>query len=101
VYVYLFISTLSITYHIDSSSLTTTIAQDSFKAYFNYPSQRTIGALVSTYIAGEAVGACFAAWSGDALGRKKTIAVAAGVAVIGTVIQTAAVHIGMLICEFS
>ncbi|KAG9123793.1 hypothetical protein FRC07_013942 [Ceratobasidium sp. 392] len=80
-------------------SLTTTIAQDSFKAYFNHPSQTITGALVSTYIAGEAIGACFAAWSGDALGRKRTIAIAAGVATIGTVLQAAAVHIGMLICE--
>ncbi|QRW04881.1 Sugar (and other) transporter [Ceratobasidium sp. AG-Ba] len=82
----------------DSGVLTTTIAQDSFKTYFNHPSQTITGALVSTYIAGEAIGACFAAWSGDAIGRKRTIAVAAGVATIGTVLQTASVHIGMLLC---
>ncbi|CAE6537396.1 unnamed protein product [Rhizoctonia solani] len=78
--------------------MTTTIAQDSFKAYFNHPSQSIIGALVSTYIAGEAIGACFAAWSCDALGRRHTIAIAAATATVGTVIQTASVHIGMLIC---
>ncbi|CUA73991.1 putative quinate permease [Rhizoctonia solani] len=78
--------------------MTTTIAQDSFKAYFDYPSQRIIGALVSTYIAGEAIGACFAAWSCDALGRRHTIAIAAATATVGTIIQTASVHIGMLIC---
>ncbi|KDN36024.1 hypothetical protein RSAG8_11110, partial [Rhizoctonia solani AG-8 WAC10335] len=47
---------------------------------------------------GEAIGACFAAWSCDALGRRHTIAIAAAAATIGTVIQAAAVHIGMLIC---
>ncbi|KAH7344744.1 putative MFS monosaccharide transporter [Rhizoctonia solani] len=78
--------------------MTTTIAQDSFKMYFDHPSQRIIGALVSTYIAGEAIGACFAAWSCDALGRRHTIAIAAATATLGTVIQTASVHIGMLIC---
>ncbi|KAF8741260.1 Permeases of the major facilitator superfamily, partial [Rhizoctonia solani] len=75
--------------------MTTTIAQDSFKEYFDHPSQSIIGALVSTYIAGEAIGACFAAWSGDALGRRHTITIAAATATVGTVIQTASVHIGM------
>ena len=79
-------------------SLTTTIAQDSFRTYFDHPSQSIIGALVSTYITGEAVGACYAAWSGDALGRKRTIAVAAGMATVGTSVQAASVHIGMLLC---
>ncbi|GAB1519151.1 hypothetical protein RhiTH_002217 [Rhizoctonia solani] len=69
--------------------MTTTIAQDSFKEYFDHPSQSIIGALVSTYIAGEAIGACFAAWSGDALGRRHTITIAAATATVGTVIQTA------------
>ncbi|QRW19105.1 Sugar (and other) transporter [Rhizoctonia solani] len=67
--------------------MTTTIAQDSFKEYFDHPSQSIIGALVSTYIAGEAIGACFAAWSGDALGRRHTITIAAATATVGTVIQ--------------
>ncbi|KAJ1311187.1 hypothetical protein OPQ81_009688 [Rhizoctonia solani] len=82
----------------DSGVMTTTIAQDSFKTYFDHPSQTIIGALVSTYIAGEAIGACFAAWSCDTLGRRHTIAIAAATATIGTIIQAAAMHIGMLIC---
>ena len=81
--------------------MTTTIAQDSFKAYFDHPSQTIVGALVSTYIAGEAISACFAAWSCDALGRRHTIAIAAATATVGTVIQTASVHIGMLLCKIS
>ncbi|CAE6432422.1 unnamed protein product [Rhizoctonia solani] len=94
----IFVSVGSYLFGYDSGVMTTTIAQDSFKAYFDHPSQRIIGALVSTYIAGEAIGACFAAWSCDALGRRHTIAIAAATATVGTVIQTAAVHIGMLIC---
>ncbi|KAG8781887.1 hypothetical protein FRC12_021421 [Ceratobasidium sp. 428] len=94
----IFVSVGSYLFGYDSGVLTTTIAQDSFKTYFNHPSQAITSALVSTYIAGEAIGACFAAWSGDALGRKHTIAIAAGIATVGTVLQTAAVHIGMLIC---
>ncbi|KEP55820.1 MFS monosaccharide transporter [Rhizoctonia solani 123E] len=94
----IFVSVGSYLFGYDSGVMTTTIAQDSFKAYFNHPSQSIIGALVSTYIAGEAIGACFAAWSCDALGRRHTIAIAAATATVGTVIQTASVHIGMLIC---
>ncbi|KAF8609728.1 general substrate transporter [Ceratobasidium sp. AG-I] len=94
----IFVSVGSYLFGYDSGVLTTTIAQDSFRAYFNHPSQSIIGALVSTYIAGEAVGACFAAWSGDALGRKRTIAIAAAVATVGTSVQAASVHIGMFLC---
>ncbi|CAE6476405.1 unnamed protein product [Rhizoctonia solani] len=94
----IFVSVGSYLFGYDSGVMTTTIAQDSFKEYFDHPSQSIIGALVSTYIAGEAIGACFAAWSGDALGRRHTITIAAATATVGTVIQTASVHIGMLLC---
>jgi MFS family permease len=53
--------------------------------------------VVSTFGAGSFFGVFFAAWTADAIGRKKTIAIAAAIAVVAGIVQAASVHIGMLI----
>jgi MFS family permease len=52
---------------------------------------------VSTFGAGTVFGVFFAGWSADYLGRKKTIAIGAVIALIAGIIQAATVHVGMLI----
>lgn len=46
---------------------------------------------------GGLLGALFVAWSCDALGRKKTLAIASPIAVVGGAFQGGAVHIGMFL----
>jgi MFS family permease len=52
---------------------------------------------VSTFGAGTVFGVFFAGWGADYLGRKKTIAIGAVIALIAGIIQAATVHVGMLI----
>ena len=52
---------------------------------------------MSTFGAGTVFGVFFAGWSADALGRKKTIAIGAVIALIAGIVQAATVHVGMLI----
>lgn len=52
---------------------------------------------MSTFNAGAVFGVFFSGWSADYLGRKKTIAIAAVIALVAGIIQAASVHIAMLI----
>ncbi|KAF1994573.1 general substrate transporter [Amniculicola lignicola CBS 123094] len=93
----LFAAVGSLLYGIDSGIVSTTIAQPEFVKYFAPFTPPLKGALVSTFGAGAVFGVFFAGWSADYLGRKKTIMIAAVIALIAGIIQAAAVHIGMLI----
>jgi predicted MFS family arabinose efflux permease len=53
--------------------------------------------VVSVYIAGEAVGALTQTFIGDKLGRVRFMQLMCVIVTIGTVIQTAAVNIGMFL----
>jgi MFS family permease len=93
----LFAAVGSLLYGIDSGIVSTTIAQPAFLEYFDPFPPSIKGALVSTFGAGAVFGVFFAGWSADYLGRKKTIMIAAVIALIAGIIQAAAVHIAMLI----
>ncbi|KAH7112107.1 general substrate transporter [Dendryphion nanum] len=93
----LFAAVGSLLYGIDSGIVSTTIAQKAFVEYFAPFPPSVKGALVSTFGAGAVFGVWFAGWSADYLGRKKTIMIAAAIALIAGIIQAAAMHIGMLI----
>lgn len=56
-----------------------------------------IGAIVSTYSGGQGVGNLAGGYLGDLLGRKKTIWLASTLALIGAILQTAAVNIEMFL----
>ncbi|KAF5352978.1 hypothetical protein D9758_007943 [Tetrapyrgos nigripes] len=81
----------------DTGIITTSIAHESFKAYMGHPNDAMTGAIVSTYIAGEAIGAITQILLGDRLGRKRFMQLLCFVATVGTVIQTAAVNYGMFL----
>ncbi|PYH32374.1 putative MFS monosaccharide transporter (Hxt8) [Aspergillus neoniger CBS 115656] len=81
----------------DTGIATTTIAHQSWINYMNNPSNGLTGAVVSVYIAGEAVGALTQTAVGDKLGRLRFMELLCVVVTIGTVIQTASVNIGMFL----
>ncbi|GKZ33802.1 hypothetical protein AbraIFM66951_003981 [Aspergillus brasiliensis] len=81
----------------DTGIATTTIAHQSWINYMNNPSNGLTGAVVSVYIAGEAVGALTQTALGDKLGRLRFMELMCVIVTIGTVIQTASVNIGMFL----
>ncbi|KAL2815273.1 general substrate transporter [Aspergillus cavernicola] len=93
----LFAAVGSLLYGIDSGIVSTVIAQQEFLDYFDPFTPSIKGAVVSTFGAGTVFGVFFAGWGADYLGRKKTIAIGAVIALVAGIIQAASVHIGMLI----
>ncbi|KAL1978157.1 hypothetical protein VTN31DRAFT_1016 [Thermomyces dupontii] len=93
----IFATTGSFIYGYDSGIISTTLGQATFPSYFNYPSDNMIGAIVSTYSGGQGVGNLAGGYLGDLLGRKKTIWLASTLALIGAILQTAAVNIEMFL----
>ncbi|KAG7088988.1 hypothetical protein E1B28_012934 [Marasmius oreades] len=81
----------------DTGIITTSIAHDSFKTYMKNPNAAATGAIVATYIAGEAIGALMQMLVGDKLGRKGFMEMMCVVVTIGTVIQTAAQNYAMFL----
>ncbi|KAJ7489194.1 general substrate transporter [Mycena latifolia] len=81
----------------DTGIITTSIAHTSFKNYMNNPNSVLTGAIVSTYVAGEAVGAILQMLLGDVLGRKRFMQLLCIVVTAGTVIQTAAQNYAMFL----
>ncbi|PWY70429.1 MFS monosaccharide transporter [Aspergillus heteromorphus CBS 117.55] len=81
----------------DTGIATTTIAHESWINYMEHPSNGLTGAVVSVYIAGEAVGALTQTAVGDKLGRLRFMELLCIMVTIGTVVQTAAVNIGMFL----
>ena len=65
-----------------SGIIGTTLAQKTFLSYFNDPSNNMIGAIVSTYSGGQGIGNLAGGYLGDKLGRKKTIWIAATLALV-------------------
>ncbi|KAL4893683.1 general substrate transporter [Aspergillus ambiguus] len=93
----LFAAVGSLLYGIDSGIVSTVITQPTFLEYFDPFDPSIKGAVVSTFGAGSVFGVFFAGWSADFLGRRKTIAIGAIIALLGGIIQAASVHVGMLI----
>ncbi|KAJ5888750.1 Major facilitator superfamily domain general substrate transporter, partial [Penicillium taxi] len=81
----------------DTGIATTTIAHQSWINYMNKPSNGLTGAVVSVYIAGEALGALTQTAVGDKLGRIRFMQMMCVIVTIGTVIQTASINIGMFL----
>ncbi|KAK5236694.1 hypothetical protein LTR47_002646, partial [Exophiala xenobiotica] len=82
----------------DSGCIQTLLAQPKFVIYFHDLQGALLGAVISSYAGGAAVGCIIAGWGADWLGRRRTIHVGSLVALIGTAIQTGSVTVGMFIC---
>ncbi|KAL1696619.1 general substrate transporter [Schizophyllum commune] len=97
VFLGLFAGLGSFLFGYDTGIITTSIAHDSFKDYMKNPNDAATGAIVATYIAGEAVGAITQSIIGDKLGRKRFMQLMCLIVTVGTVIQTAAQNYGMFL----
>ncbi|KFY89647.1 hypothetical protein V500_05566 [Pseudogymnoascus sp. VKM F-4518 (FW-2643)] len=84
----------------DTGIFSTTIAHLSFKIYM-YQNELgnavLTGTMASTYTAGTAIGGLSSGWMAGRFGRKKCIIGSAAIVIVGTIIQTAAINIGMLV----
>lgn len=81
----------------DSGIITSTIALDTFKDYFNDPNDTTVGGIVSAFQGGAIAGTIFNMLFANMLGRRWTIFVGAAVSVLGSSLQAGAVNMPMLI----
>ncbi|KAL8290587.1 hypothetical protein RQP46_002845 [Phenoliferia psychrophenolica] len=80
----------SFAFGFDTGIVTTSIAHASFKKAMGNPNAAMTGAIVSTYIAGEAVGAVIQMICADKWGRKRFMQAMAVLVTIGSILQTAA-----------
>lgn len=81
----------------DTGIATTTISHASWKDYMGHPGTGLTGAVVSVFIAGEAVGSIFQFALGDRLGRLGFLKFLCVMVTIGAAIQTGAVNMGMFL----
>ncbi|PVH98352.1 general substrate transporter [Periconia macrospinosa] len=92
----IFVGIGSLLWGYDSGIFATAQAQEYFSTFF-HPSTPVLGAIISTYTVGGAIG-CLLSWPiGNWAGRRGTMRVGAIVAIVGCTLQTAAQEIGMLI----
>ncbi|CAI6339396.1 unnamed protein product [Periconia digitata] len=92
----IFVGIGSLLWGYDSGVFGTAQAQDYFSEFF-HPSTPILGAIISTYTVGGAIGCLFSWPIGNKYGRRGTMAIGAIVSIIGCTLQTAAQEIGMLI----
>jgi MFS family permease len=57
----------------------------------------TLAAIVGGWYAGGAIGALCTGWVADRIGRRKTLQGLALVALVASILQTAAVHVSMML----
>ncbi|KAL4781067.1 sugar transporter family protein [Aspergillus varians] len=98
----IFFATLgSLTYGYCTSIIATTLGQPSFQRYFGLDTASNAtdltGATNGLYQAGGLIGALSTGWLPDKVGRRKAILVGAVFCIIGGILQTASVHIGMFL----
>lgn len=88
---------LPVLFGYDSGIITSTIALDTFKKYFDDPSDTIVGGIVSAFQGGAIAGTIFNMLFADKLGRRLTIFVGAMVSVLGSSLQAGATNMAMLI----
>jgi len=81
----------------DSGIITSTISFPHFKEYFSNPDDTVTGGIVSSFQGGAILGTIIIMFSGDFLGRKRSIAFGSVVSCLGCAIQAAAANMTMLI----
>lgn len=95
------------TYGYVVSIIATTLGQPNFYAYFDLTTDPAdsryaytnsiIGAINGLLSAGGVFGAIFMAWSCEALGRKRSLVIAAVTTIVGAALQAGSVHIAMFL----
>lgn len=78
--------------------MTDVIASNNFLDYFHtFPTSPIIGAINSTFSGGAVFGSLMGGFTMDRLGRKRTVQIGAVIAVVGGLLQCAAVHLSMML----
>ncbi|KAJ9625455.1 hypothetical protein H2204_010317 [Knufia peltigerae] len=99
VLIILFATLGSLTYGYCTCIIATTLGQPSFQVYMRLDTLsnavQLIGAIQGLYQAGGLLGTAYVGLTGDKLGRRWAIFFASSVCVVGGVLQTASVHVGM------
>ncbi|KAF2195132.1 general substrate transporter [Zopfia rhizophila CBS 207.26] len=81
----------------DSGIISSTISQPHFINYFESPSDKVAGAIVSSFTGGATLGSLFISYFNDKFGRKMSVFVGSAIATFGCALQAGAVTIAMLI----
>jgi MFS family permease len=81
----------------DVSPMSAWIGMDQYLDYFHSPDSAQQGGITASMSAGSLVGALFAGFLADRLGRRGALQIAALVFVVGAVLQASAQNIGHLI----
>ncbi|KAK4993609.1 hypothetical protein LTR50_000219 [Elasticomyces elasticus] len=93
-----FAATGSFLFGYDSGVMTDVIASPNFLAYFDAQvTSPIIGAINSTFSGGAVFGSLMGGFTMDRFGRKSTIQIGALVAIVGAVLQSAAVNLSMML----
>ncbi|KAL4939199.1 hypothetical protein BDV06DRAFT_214471 [Aspergillus oleicola] len=94
------VSTGGFAYGVDSGIIATTLGHDTFKYAMLGPTgvdAQLTGAIVSLYNVGQAIGTFGAGYSANKFSRRWTICGSGVIAIVGAVLQCAAVNAGMMI----
>ncbi|KAI8337009.1 general substrate transporter [Chlamydoabsidia padenii] len=81
----------------DQGVMSGVIATESFKVTMGNPNSALMGAIVALYEIGCMAGALSTGKIGDMLGRRRTIRYGCLILIIGAILQTASVNVGMMI----
>ncbi|GJC83604.1 high-affinity glucose transporter [Colletotrichum liriopes] len=81
----------------DSGIITSTIALDTFEAYFSHPSDTVAGGIVSAFQGGAILGTIINMLFANKIGRRHTIFVGSVISCLGSALQAGAVNMAMLI----
>ncbi|KFY95126.1 hypothetical protein V500_02910 [Pseudogymnoascus sp. VKM F-4518 (FW-2643)] len=85
---------------VDSGIMGTTLGHDTFKLYMLGPTLKNpslIGAIVSLYNTGQALGTFITGYSADRFSRRWTICAAGVISTVGAALQSGAANVGMMI----
>ncbi|KAF9366551.1 hypothetical protein BGX34_001096 [Mortierella sp. NVP85] len=90
-------TTKSMLFGFDISSMSGVVGTKRYQTYFHKPSSSLQGGIVAAMAAGSFFGALLAGPLGDKISRKRTIMLGASIWIVGSIIQCAAVNVGMLV----
>lgn len=81
----------------DSGIITSTIGQTQFIEYFSSPDDNTTGGIVSAFQGGAILGTIINIFTGDRLGRKRSVFAGACISCFGCGLQAGSINMAMLI----
>lgn len=94
----IFAATGSFLFGYDSGVMTDVIQSENFLAFFDtVPTSPIIGAINSTFSGGAVFGSLMGGLTMDRFGRRMTVQIGAMICLVGAILQSAAVNLGMIL----